>query len=577
MLSVGGARWDKNVQRWKVPLTWAACQQLRGVFGAGLEITQDLQDWAWQEKNTRVGPALQFRDMLSLNGNLPLREMEAARISGAVVSWLDKIEDDTDLQLKDFQRADVTFLVACGQALLGSEPGTGKTAAAIRTLQVLSRMGLEPFPALVVCPNSLKNTVWVRELSRWAPDMRVAVVQGTALKRRKIIAGDWDVLVINYEALRAHTRQAPYGTLHLTDKQKERKELNGLGLRTVICDEAHRIKDPSTQLTRAVWAVLQEAEYRYLLTGTPVNNHVGDLWALLHGILPEWFPSRTRYIERYCSVGYNWFGGTEILGLKPENAAEFRAVTEPVMRRVLKATVLPQLPEKMPTMYRETWMSPKQAKAYAELEHSLLTWLDSGEMIAAPSTFSQLARLVQFASAYAEVDENGAVKLTEPSSKVDDLIDLLDEMGEDEPLVVAAVSRQLIELAAARLTEHKIPHALVTGAVSVPDRARSVEDFQSGRARVILLTLGAGAEGLTLTRASTILFMQESWSPLQNTQAIDRIHRIGSEGHDRIRIIVQLAPGTIEERKIEVLGAKHARIEEALADKEVLRRLLGAR
>lgn len=574
MTGIPGARWDKEAQHWNLPLTWAACLQLRGTFGKSLEITGELKKWAWDERTMRIRPALNLRESLGL----PVYVNDKVSAEYHVTEALTFIEADAELKLKAFQRADVAFLVTCGQAILGSEPGTGKTASIIRTLQVLMRMGLEPFPALVVCPNSLKNTVWAKELQRWAPELRVSVVQGNITQRRKLIAGNWDVLVINYEALRAHTRQAPYGSIHLRDKEKAHKELNGRGLRTVICDEAHRIKEPSAQTTRAVWAVLQEAEYRYLMTGTPVNNSCADLWGLLHGILPDWHPSRTRYLSRYALVGYNWFGGQEILGLQPATADEFRAVTEPVFRRVLKQAVLPQLPPKLPVQLRETWMTPKQAKAYREIEEQLLTWLDSGDMIAAPSAFSQLTRLVQFASAYAIVEKKSGkeqVRLSDPSCKVDDLIDFLDEMGEDEPLVVAAVSRQLIELAAARLSALRVPHSLVTGAVSVQERARSVDDFQSGRSRVILLTLGAGAEGLTLTRADTIMFMQKSWSPLQNEQAVDRIHRIGSEGHARIRIVEQVSPGTIEERKQEVLGAKGVRIEEILRDREVLRKLLG--
>src|SRR5262249_6410972 len=149
-------RWDKDAQHWNLPLTWAACLQLRGTFGKRLEVTSELRDWAWEEKDKRINPAMGLREALDL------KPVAAEEIHAA--AWLDKIEDGSELKLKEFQRADVAFLVTCGQALLGSEPGTGKTASIIRTLQVLIRMGLEPLPALVVCPNSLKNTVWATEL-----------------------------------------------------------------------------------------------------------------------------------------------------------------------------------------------------------------------------------------------------------------------------------------------------------------------------------------------------------------------------------------------------------------------------
>lgn len=566
MVQIPGARWDRVDKMWKISLTWAACQQLRGLFGDNLMVGPLLAQWAWMAYNDAIAPAMRIRAELELvldgsDGNLE-----------QVGDWLKRIEADSELELRPFQRADVAFLYITGQAILAAPPGLGKTGVTLRTLQVLHAMGLEPYPALVVCPNSLKHTVWSRELERWAPELSYSVVDGGAVTRRKQIAEGADITIINYESMRLHTRIAGYGTIKLKDNEKERKELNGVNYRTVICDEAHRLRDPQTVQTRAAWALLHDAEYRYLLTGTPINNHAGDLWSLLHAIAPTWFPTKTKYLDRYCEIGYNWFGGVDILGLKPQNEVEFRSVTEPLMRRIPKEAALPQLPPKMPTQYRETPMSPKQAKVYKQMENDFLTFLD-GELLAATTSLSQLTRLVQFASAYAEFDDVGHLRLTTPSSKVDDLIDLLDEMDE-EPLVVAAVSRQLIELAAAALDDKGITYGLITGAQSVPARAVAVNEFQEGKTRVILLTLGAGAEGITLTRADTMLFMQRSFSPLENQQAEDRIHRIGAEGHERITIIEQITPGTVEENKRDLLEAKGIRIEEVLQDKELLRRLV---
>lgn len=574
IMQVPGSRWNKDLQLWHMPLTWAACIQLRSLYGDGLTLTPELTDWAWDVKRTRIDPAMELRDVLWIDHEFPVWSPETAHVIGDVQKQLRDIESGSGLRLKAFQRADVAFNVVCGQNILGSQPGTGKTAVTIRTLQVLARMGLDPYPALIVCPNSLKNTVWGVELAAWSPELSVTVVGGTATARRRQIEELADVTVINYESLRLHTREAGYGTIRLSDRQKERKELNDAGYRTVVCDEAHKMRHSDTALTRSAWAVLHDAEFRFLLTGTPVNDHVGDLWGLLHGIQPDWHPRYTRYLTRYGLIGYNWFGGTEVLGLKPENSAEFRAVTEPAFRRMLKSAVLPQLPPKLPPQIRETLMSPKQAKAYHAMEENLLAILDDGEILSAPSALAQMTRLLQFSSAMAEITETGEVRLKDPSSKVDDLLDLLEEMDEDEPLVVAAVSRQLIELAAERLKAKKIRHGQVTGAFSTIERAKAVSDFQEGRSRVILLTLGAGAEGLTLTRASTMLFMQRSWSPLQNEQATDRVHRIGSEIHDAIRIIYQVTPGSIESRVQELLDVKHHRIEEVLRDGDAARRLL---
>lgn len=474
--------------------------------------------------------------------------------------------------LKNFQRAGVAFLATAEQALLCDEMGCGKTGQIIRTLQVLNIMGKNPFPAIIISPNSLKQTVWARELAIWAPELSAQVIDGGAGTRRKQFATPADCYILNWDLLRFHSRLAPYGSEALTEAQKTPKELNGFGHRTVILDEAHHLISPKSQKTRAAWAVMHEAHFRFALTGTPVGDHVGDLWAILHGLLPESFPAKTRYLERYAQTSWGLFGGLEILGLRADTVEEFRKITEPVMRRMLKSVVLPQLPERLPDMYRHTPMTPKQARAYRQMRDEMVTELN--ELLIAPDPLVKLTRLLQFAAASAELDEDGKVRLSAPSGKIDDLVELLNELG-DEPLVVAAVSRQLIELAAIRLEKEGISHCLITGAQDLGERDKAASDFQAGRKRVILLTLGTGAEGLTLTAASKMLFMQESFRVIENEQCAARIHRIGAEKHASIQIIKQLTPGTVEENKISILEGKAARIEEILRDGDMLARLLG--
>lgn len=522
------------------------------------------------------------------------------------------------MKLLDFQRPGVAFLVRNKRAILADPPGLGKTAQLIRTLQVLAEMGQNPFPALVVCPNSLKTSTWSFELAKWAPELTVQVVDGGAAKRRKQLATDFDIAVINWEAVRLHSRLTGYGSIALSEKEKEPRELNELGFRAVIADEAHRCKEPKSSQTRALWAVMHQAEFRYLATGTPIDRDITQLWALLHGIEPDWFSSKIKYTDRYADTSTNFFGGLDVHGIKPETKDEFYRIVDPLMRRIPKEAALPQLPPKLPDQIRHTPMLPKQKKAYEQMREHLIANIDG--LLVAPNPLAQLMRLNQLASSCAELepvtrrewrerpvyaegefiviegvrhrkmlrDENGDVvmkkylfeypdfnvKLVAPSPKVDDLVDLLEELG-DEPLVVGAESRQLIELAAERLERLKIPHGLVTGAQSGYERGQAVERFQNGRLRVILLTFGAGAEGLTLTRASRSLSMQDSYSSIRNQQFVDRIYRIGSERHDSIQIIKQVTPGTVEETKQDILSTKAMNAEELVRDRSTLLRLLG--
>lgn len=558
---------------WTVKLGWPACLMLRGLFGPSLQVGPRLQEWAWTVRRDRINRVMEIRTALSLEGFTTEGDDPAYRYL-ACLETIQAWDNPNQRNLYQYQATDVLFLCLSRRALLTNEPGLGKTGATIRALQVLRDAGDNPFPALVVCPNSLKNTVWANEVALWAPSLRVQVVHGGAGTRRKQLAADADVYVLNWESVRLHSRVAGYGQIRLTDEERAPKELNQMGLRTVILDEAHRLKDPQSKQTRALWAVGDGAEFRFALTGTPVADHLGDLWPLLRFAEPGWFPSKVKWMDRYALTTPGFYGGSEVIGVNPVTRTELFAAIEPLMRRVPKRLALPQLPDKLPTQYRETPMLPKQQRAYQQMERHLAALLD-GKLLTAANPLSQLTRLSQFAAASAELEDGtDRVKLAAPSGKVDDLIELLEELG-DAPLVVAAVSRQLIELAAARLDQHHIAYGLVTGAQTPDERALSVARFQEGKTRVILLTLGAGAEGLTLTRADTMLFMQRSWSTIQNKQAEDRIHRIGAEHHAVIRIIEQVTPGTIEERKREVLAGKEHRIEEIINDEAVIRRLLG--
>lgn len=608
-----GSYYVKSSGSWAVPLSWPTCVMLRGLFGKNLTLGPELAAWAWKTRQERLDPATELRDVLDLNGaGYHLRERVFQ-----MVALLDGIENDparnpSGRRLFPYQRVDLAFLVLNRRDILGNEPGLGKTGAVIRTLQVLRELGEDPFPALITCPNSLKRTVWAKELALWAPELTVSVVDGGMATRRKQLEVAADCYVINWEGLRLHSRLAPYGQQELTAAEKTPKELNHMSLRTAVFDEAHRGKGPRAQQTRAAWWVAKQAEFRVAMTGTPVANTIADLWPLLHLVEPTWFPGKTKFLDRYATQTPNFYGGTTVLGLRPDTRDEFFGIVNPLLRRVPKSLALPQLPPKLPTQYRETPMGAKQAKAYGQMEKLMIAQLLNGELLTALNPLSQLTRLTQFAAASAELGEpyevtrkvrwNGRadqlndgkyaldvdghvrlvtetvrdVELAAPSSKVDDLVDLLEEMGE-APLVVAAVSRQLIELAAERLTKEGISHGLVTGAQSTAERQVAVERFQAGQDRVILLTLGAGAEGLTLTRADTMLFMQRSYSVIQNKQAEDRIHRIGSEVHALITIVEQVTPGTVEERRLEVLAGKEDRIQEVVRDAETMAKLLGVK
>lgn len=567
-----GSKYDRKREQWHVDATWVACLTMRGLFGDALDLGGALTEWAFDEA---------------------AREAEIKALVGALDFKPGLAYDD---RLFGYQKAGAEYLAYGERAVLGDEPGLGKTAQAIAAVKAMYDQGRDVLPILVICPNSMKRT-WEDELAQWWPDApKLHVVNGTATQRRKQLATGNDTgHVINWESVRLHSRVAGYGSIRLkacascggqedprpgeeykaavTEAKCEvhPREMQAIGYKTVIVDEAHRMKDPNAKQTRAVWSVLHGAKYRILLTGTPIADNVGDLWTLLHGIHPEAFPVKSKFLDTFATTRLNFFGGYEVLGLKPEMADVFHRILDLYLRRTPKSIALPQLPPKLPVQYRYAEMSPKQAKQYNQMRDGMLTLLASGKPIAAADQLSQFTRLRQCAlGTLTEVD--GKLIITDPSCKVDDLAEFVQD--NPKPLVVAAKYKLVIDLAYKRLTDMGIKCGLITGSQTIDERHVTCQEFQAGKLQVVLMTMQAGGVGITLTAADTIYFLERSDSTLENKQTEDRVYRIGSEIHDAVRVVVCLAQETIEDNREYQLAMKDGRFEEVVQDRERAIRML---
>jgi len=570
--SLPGASWSAKESIWRIPASWAGCLALRSTFKSDLVLGPHLTEWAKHEKTTRVDPSNDLRDV--------------------------DVMEEGDQDLFPHQRAGVKFLSTARRALLADEPGLGKTAQAIRSLKAMHDQGEAVFPALIVCPNTLKKN-WEREFDKWWPGVNVTVIGGTATKRRALFDQDSDVVVVNWESLRSHSRLSPYGSISLarcieckghdsriTPNRCEvhQRELNTIGFKAVIADEIHRSKDPKSKQTRALWAATGDADIRFALTGTPIAKDVVDLWPILHWISPEEWPSRTKWIDRMIDTMLNAFGGMMVLGVKPHMEQEFYAAINPRMRRMLKAKVLPWLPEVINDR-RDVEMGAKQQKAYNQMLDNMIALIEKedgtvGDAVVAPNPLTQMLRLLQLASSYADVtidpvSGEEVVVLSDPSCKVDALMDDMKngDFGDDS-VAVCAVSRQLIDLLSARLTKEGIAHGLITGAIDADERQRHIDEFQSGKTKWILFTAQAGGVGVTLTTARRLVMLQRPWSLVDYKQALDRVHRIGSEIHDSVIITDYVTENTVEERVIQALDTKADNFEQIVRDKDALLKML---
>lgn len=569
---IPGSKWSSDRSQWGVPISWSACLALRATFREELVLGENLKKWAENERRSRIDPCLAIRD---------------------ASEW-----SDGDSSLYWWQRSGAEFIARGKQVLIADDPGAGKTATTIRGLAQLQSEGTNVFPVLVICPSSVKQS-WAREFERWWPGLKTQVVKGTLSQRRKQLATPAHVYVMNIESIKSHSRINSYGSIELkkclahggedprvkdTSCQVHEKELNKMDFGAIVMDEAHRIKDGKAVQTRAIKAAAGKTPIRIALTGTPTANDVTDLWSILNFLEPTEFASRTRWVTRYIETMANVFGGFMVIGVRAEARAEFDGMLNPRMRRMSEDVVLTFLP---PIVYqrRDCEMSPKQAKAYKQMRDDMIAELEDGTTMVAGSPMNQSARLLQFASSYAEldveetVDEYGFPKikqraiLTDPSAKLDSFMEDITSFGKEQ-VAVMAVSKQLIMLLSKRLEKAGISHGVIAGGVSEDDRQEAMDRFQSGRDQFILFTTGAGGTGVTLTAARYLCRLQIPFSFVDYKQSLRRVRRIGSERHENIIVIDYITEDTLDDHVFDVVAKKEENFEDVVKDKDALLRVL---
>lgn len=547
MASIPGSRYaGRGVDYWTIPRSWAALKVITRLFPNGLVWTDAAVAVANSIWTGLVEPSLSLRN------------------AGAKPEWVEAIAKTLPdgILPKAYQVAGAIYLATARRAMLFDEQGTGKMTQTALTLSLYP----DTLPALVISPKSVVYT-WQRELAKFG--IESTVVDGGAAERRKQFAQFQEsetskVLIISYALVAKHSRVSGYGTIKLSEDHKTPKELQQTRWAAVIADECHRIKEPTAVQTRACWAARDDAKYVWGLTGTPIESDVLDLWALLHFIDPIEWPGKGKFLDLYVMTAPNYFGGIEILGLRPDTEVEFRSLTEWHWRRVLKGSDLP------PKVYdlRTTVMEAKFRKAYTDMKKQLMAELDSDgsfETLFAENHMVKTGRLKQMASSAIMIDENDRVRMVEPSWKLDAVQDAMEDYS-GKPIIYWFDNRDLLHMFEARLTKAGVEHVSIHGDVTGKDRDNAIQTFQEGRVDHILVTYGAGSEGTTLTRAPVAFRVQRPWSFIKDQQAPDRNHRIGSEIHEQIIYVDFACRDTVDEDLLVALDSKASAAQEVLQD-----------
>lgn len=462
-----------------------------------------------------------------------------------------------------YQVAGIAYCLARPKALVGDEMGLGKTIQAIGVHNADASVQ----SMLIVCPASLRSN-WAREVTTWATrPVRVEVIESTSQRLQEPAEGATTVVVVNYDLVR---------------KGPLRDALMARDWDLLVIDEAHRAKNPEAQQTRSVlgtWdkekkeavpGLVQRARRVVALTGTPVPNRPIEIQPLLAALGVEWAKSRFGFAKRYANAtqtryGWDMDGASNL----DELQEKLRAA---VMVRRVKSQVLTELPAKrrqvivMPTNGAARAVTAEQ-EAVAAREELLAALRDAVALAHAAGDDAAYAAAVEELQSAVKIafedlsDARRGVAMAKLPACIEHCRDVVESAGK---VVIFAHHHEVVDALREGLAEFS--PAVIDGRVEPRDRQAVVDRFQTDAAcRVFIGSIGACREGLTLTAASHVVFVELDWVPGNLSQAEDRCHRIGQ----RDCVIVQhlVVDGSIDARMASVLVEKQE-ILDSLLDKE---------
>jgi SWI/SNF-related matrix-associated actin-dependent regulator 1 of chromatin subfamily A len=424
---------------------------------------------------------------------------------------------EIDSRLYSYQREGVEHLIKSKRALLADEMGLGKTAQILQSVEVqkLSKV-------VIVCPATLRF-VWRNEAVEWAKS-RSLVVCKNADDLRDLRGADADILVISYDLLRALTK----------------KHAAFFNQRFSLCvfDESHKIKNSKTAQSKAAGLLVKQAERVVLATGTPILNRPKELYFPLRLILGSGFNAVfgdwETFHRRYCDGRKGRFGW-EVDGASNLDELNRKLASGANMLRRRKDQVL-DLPDFLRTIIPLDLKVSKGEEALVQRAVQFGGYEETlKELRGASGAFEELADIRREAG----------------EKKIESAISIAEDLLESGPLVIFAHHKSVIEGIEARL---KCRVVKVTGDVTGQAREAAVSDFQSGDADVCICSIMAAGAGLTLTRATQMLFVEFPWDPGNLEQAEARCHRIGSVG--TVNAYYLVADGGLDSHILQLIRGK---------------------
>lgn len=428
--------------------------------------------------------------------------------------------------LRPYQEEGVRFLQRLRAQELGGvladDMGLGKTLQTIAHLCIEVSSGRAHQPSLIVAPTSLVGN-WRRELSRFAPHLRVCVLHGPQRGRRRAEAGASDVIVTTYPVL-----------------MRDREYFESLPYHLLVLDEAQTVKNPKSHSHRAVKAL--DAAYRVCLTGTPIENSLDELWSLFDFLMPDLLGSEMQF-RHFFRHPIEQHADEQRLELLREAVGPF------ILRR-MKDEVARELPRKTEVV-RPVELHGKQRELYESIRVAAHAQVRSAiqKRGFSASTVTILDALMKLRQLCCDprLVRGDAARFVRESAKYELLFRLLpSQLAEGRRVLLFSQFTSMLSLIAEGLTERGMGYALLTG--STQQRERPIAAFERGDVDVFLISLKAGGTGLNLVSADTVIHYDPWWNPAAQDQATDRAYRIGQTRP--VFVYNLIAAGSVEERML---------------------------
>ena len=507
--AVSNYKWHNDIKQWSIPV-----MQARTLYGL-LETVYPPLATAIMECDQVNEDINQSIARVEMSSAAELKSVDAAELDRRLAQSL-----PDGFELYPFQKVGVAFAEAShGRCLVGDDMGVGKT------IQALAYASLYPTerPLLVVCPANVKYN-WKKEVGLWLPDESIHVVNTGKADAVK----DADVIIINYD---------------LMAKQADR--LNRLAPQITVFDEIHYLKNSKAKRTSSSISVGRLSPKVLGLSGTAIASRPAEFFNSLNLLAPSQFTCEWDYKQRYCDPWHNGFGW-DFSGAS--NTQELNERTRDMCIRRLKKEVLTELPDKVRQFIPiELSKSDRSEYDYKQEEywHTMDHHAAMGESL--PQGFA--LQMIQ--------DLRHTCGRLKVAAAADWIGTHNDNTG--GPIVVFCHHKDVLNGILEHLTASKDYKRLkvgrIDGSVKAQNRQQLVEDFQAGRLDVMLCNTMAAKEGITLTAADTVLFVEREWVPTDEEQAEDRVYRIGQESQS-VHAVYLSVSNTIDEHFDRVVEGK---------------------